>query len=214
MPSKIRLRYLFKSRFLVKSIAKLFHKMGLKPNSVTYLMVLFSIIGFFIILCTSNVMIFGIFVFLSLIMDGADGALARMTEQVTSAGGFLDSVFDRISEVIIIISLAFGSLHLWIFPLVVVRIIYFVMLLFSVMISYVRSRASTRNTKEMDIGLFARSERLFTVFILCLIPIPIIFSVGMTLLTIGIIGTAGYRFSKYGKMLQKNEKLGKMDKNR
>lgn len=207
MPSKLRLRNLFKSRFLVKNIARFFGKIGFKPNQITFLMLISSILGFITALLLNNSFVVGVFIFLTLILDGVDGTLARMTNQVSSEGGFLDSVFDRVSEVFIILGLSFGLTNLWIFPEIIVRVIYFIMIVFSIMISYVRSRASVKNTKEMDIGLFARSERLFTIFILCMIPIEIVFTTGMIILTGGIIATAIYRIIEYGKMLQREEEI-------
>lgn len=87
--------------------------------------------------------------------DMIDGMVARKYNKATKFGGFLDSVFDRISDFLIITAFAFGGIVRW--------EIAAPFLLFSFMISYARSRSETL-AKDKNIsfavGLMERTERL------------------------------------------------------
>jgi hypothetical protein len=65
------------------------------------------------------------------------------------------------------------------------------------MISYLRSRAESEMKADFDIGLFARSERLFALFIISIIPFSFVFFIGFIFLSLGIVLTAIYRFNRY-----------------
>jgi len=67
----------------------------------------FSVISFFVLVFIQNLLLFSIFVFITGIMDGCDGAIARLTGKSTKFGGFFDSIMDRFSEFINILFLDF-----------------------------------------------------------------------------------------------------------
>lgn len=206
MPSKFRLRFLFKKRFLIKNLATLFQKIHLKPNHITFLMLITSIISCTLLILNNNLIVFGILVLIVTILDGVDGYLARMSNQTTLFGGFLDSTFDRLSEGFIIIGLYFGIKDSFIFGMILYRIFLIMILIFSILISYMRARIEIEiphNKYDFDIGLFARSERLFMIFLVSIIPFREFFTYGLIFLAIGVVLTFFYRGIKYLKILGK-----------
>ena len=88
MASKFRLRYIF--RPLVNLIAKVLIKLGITPNIATFIMLLFAIFSFISLVFLQNLLLFAILIFFTGIMDGCDGAIARITDKSTAFGGFFD----------------------------------------------------------------------------------------------------------------------------
>jgi len=79
----------------------------------------------------------GILAQLSSIFDGVDGDLAILTNKTSSFGGFLDSVLDRYSDVVILLGMSCSILIP--FPSLEVLLIVFAALFGSLMISYSRT---------------------------------------------------------------------------
>ncbi|MCK5240582.1 MAG: hypothetical protein KAR33_13580, partial [Candidatus Thorarchaeota archaeon] len=65
--------------------------------------------------------------------------------------------------------------------------------------SYSRSRAESMGVTDLDIGLGARSERLFTLF---LFSIVFLIEWGLIVVTVLGLGTAAYRFVVYRNQLK------------
>ena len=103
MPSKFRLRYLFKP--LIHLIAKGLIRIKVSPNLATIIMLCFSLLSFISLVPFQNLLCFSIFVFITGIMDGCDGAISRLTNKSSRFGGFFDSFMDRISEFFIFLGL-------------------------------------------------------------------------------------------------------------
>ena len=95
------------------------------------------------------------------IFDMVDGRVARATGQVTSFGGFFDSVIDRYSDV----ALYFGLL---VFYARANRFFYVVLtavvMMTSVMVSYTRARAESL-ISQCKVGFMERPERIVLVII-------------------------------------------------
>jgi archaetidylinositol phosphate synthase len=201
MPSKIRLRRLFKP--LIKGLAKGCSKVGLSPNGATVIMLVCSLISFFLLVYFKAYFWFGIMVFITGIFDGIDGALARLNERETKFGGFFDSFMDRLSEFIILLALLINRWNQSLWFLIDMRFIVFSSLFGSLMISYSRSRAQSFHKGNYDIGLMARSERLFYIFLVSLISTYIgflnEFLFGFLIL---VISTAIYRGIKIHKIIR------------
>ncbi len=165
MPSKFRLRYIF--RPVVNLIAKSLIKIGVTPNLATVFMLCFSILSFFSLVFFQNLLSFSIFVFITGILDGCDGAIARLTNKSSKFGGFFDSFMDRISEFFIFFALFIFNEDQFLWNYIDMKLIIFISFLSSIMISYSRARAAIffkGDIKELDLGLMARSERLFYIF--------------------------------------------------
>ena len=210
MPSKFRLRPIFAP--LIKFLAKGFIKLRITPNIATLIMLLFSILSSLSLIFINNLLIFGVLIFITGIMDGIDGAIARLTNKNSKFGAFFDSSMDRISEGVIYLSIVWKSSELLgNFPKWNIFFIWFC-LVFSLLISYVRAKVEVEISKgenkyDTNIGLFARSERLFYLVILSFLSYffetskMAIFSWGIILFSILIFGTFLYRFVKYRQFL-------------
>jgi len=98
-----------KIRGLMTPIAIGLGRLGLSPNALT-------VIGF-LIACVAAIaagvgawLVAGFLVIFGGVFDLFDGALARATNQVSKAGAFMDSTFDRWGEGVVYIGLAIGCL--------------------------------------------------------------------------------------------------------
>ena len=163
MPSRFRLRYVFKP--LIKLIAKALIRIRVTPNMATIIMVGISILCFVSLVIFRNLLFFSIFVFITGIMDGCDGAIARLTNKSTKFGGFFDSFMDRLSEFIIFFGLFIFNFNEILWNFIDMNLVIFISFLISIMISYSRARAEIFFKGDFDVGLMARSERLFYIFI-------------------------------------------------
>ena len=163
MASKFRIRYIF--RPLVNLIAKGLIRIGVTPNLATIIMLSFSVVSFISLVFLGNLLFFSIFVFITGIMDGCDGAIARLTGKSTKFGGFFDSFMDRFSEFFIFLGLLIFNKDKFLWGFIDMKLIIFISFLVSIMISYSRARAEVFFKGDFDIGLMARSERLFYLFI-------------------------------------------------
>ncbi|TXT59268.1 MAG: CDP-diacylglycerol--inositol 3-phosphatidyltransferase [Promethearchaeota archaeon] len=216
MPSKFRLRYMFKP--IVKVIAKGLSKIGVSANLATVLMLSFSIFSFIGLLLFQNLLIFGILVFFTGILDGVDGSIARINETASSWGGFFDSVMDRISEFIIFLALILYSWNQLLWNLIDMKLIIIVTFIFSFIISYSRARAEIIHKGDFDIGLMARSERLFYIFLSGIIAFFWNFFNELLFLFMWlVIATALFRFFRIKKELDifsEKKKLEKQSQNK
>jgi CDP-diacylglycerol--glycerol-3-phosphate 3-phosphatidyltransferase len=149
-------------------IAKGLAKVNISPNMATGIMLLNALISFSCLVWLQNLFLFAIFVFTTGIFDGVDGAIARLTDTESVLGGFFDSFMDRVSEFVILLALLiyFWNSSFWIFDL---NFIIIISLTGSIMFSYSRGRAEALYKGDFDVGLMARSERLFYIFITMLI---------------------------------------------
>jgi phosphatidylglycerophosphate synthase len=146
---------------LVKIIARGLIKIKISPNLATFIMLGFSILSSISIGLYRNLLLFAILVFITGIMDGCDGAIARITNTSTKFGGFFDSVMDRISEFFIFLGLLIYSQNEFLWDRIDMKSIILITFIVSIMISYTRARAENMLKGDFDIGLMARSERLF-----------------------------------------------------
>jgi len=198
MASKLRLRYIFKP--IVKLIAKGMSKIGISPNLATIFMLCFSIFSFTCLLIFQNLLLFSILVFLTGILDGVDGTIARIKGTASSWGGFFDSVMDRISEFIIFLALLFYSWNQFLWNFIDMKLIIIIGFIFSFMISYSRARAEIIHKGDFDVGLMARSERLFYIFLTGIVAFFLNFlNELLFLFMILVITTAFFRFFKIKK---------------
>lgn len=203
MPSKFRVRYIF--RPLVNLIAKGLSKIGVTPNIATIIMLIFSILSFFSLVFIQNLLLFSILIFITGIMDGCDGAIARCTNKSTKFGSFFDSVMDRFSEFIIFLALFIYTMNQFLWNLIDMRIIIFLTFLCSIMISYLRTRAENflKGNYDFDIGLMARSERLFYLVIASLVAFFYGFFMELLFLFMWLtLGTVFFRYIKFNKQIK------------
>ena len=142
MPLKIRVRRFFAP--IVKLLARLFIKMHITPNLATWLMLFASIIATAGLVFWYNFYWFAIWVFITGILDGIDGAIARLTKKKSSFGGFFDSSLDRLSEGFIFLGLVLVVPEISLCYSLLWRILIGTTMLFSFMISYARARSKNK----------------------------------------------------------------------
>jgi len=196
MPSKFRVRGIF--RGLVYAIARPLARAGATPDSITYFSLLFALAAFISLSVTQLQMLFAVLVFITGLLDGVDGAVARLNNSASRSGGLTDSVIDKVAETFILagIALAFPtttliglSISMW------ALIAVFGWL----MTSYTRARAESLGVTDLDIGLGGRSERLLTLVIFSLLGF-----VTWGLVVVALLGlcTAAYRLFHYRNQIQ------------
>ncbi len=200
MPSRFRLRVIFKP--LVQGLAKGLARHGCTPNQVTTFTLALSAASlafFFVVPLSWPIMaVYALIIFFTGVMDGVDGAIARSTGQKTRWGGVFDSTLDRYSDALIFFTPAVrelfrgdvvssswlglpavGLVPLWVWSLVLV--------IGSYITSYVRARTTVADpSADADVGMFGRSERLFTIVVaaaLNLLPIAIVALAAVTNIT-------------------------------
>jgi len=199
MPSKFRVRRIFKG--LVDVIARPLANRGVHPDSITYFSLLLAFLAAIGLNVTGSTLLFGIFVFFSGLFDGVDGAVAREREVSSDSGAFTDSVIDKISEFLILGSLA---VEYHIDTLLGLSVPLWVLLAITgwLLTSYSRARATSLGVTDLDIGLGARSERLFTLVVFSVVNMLLW---GLVIVALMGLLTAGYRYYHYSSQLSKSQ---------
>ncbi len=130
-------------------------KTGVSPNLLTVLSLLVGLVAAYL-LAQGLFLVGALAVLLSGALDLLDGALARATGKVSPFGALLDSTLDRLTEG----AYFFGLLWFYLQggSAQEVLLIYLV-LLGSLMISYVRARSEGLGIQG-DVGILARGERV------------------------------------------------------
>ena len=140
---------------IVNPIARAIARTGISPNALT-------IVGFLLYLGIAYVLAKGWFfwggicIIFASMFDALDGAVARVSNQVSRFGAFLDSNLDRFSEAL----MYFGLLLYYMNHGTTTNIILvYATIIGSLMVSYARARAEGIGV-ECKEGLLTRFERL------------------------------------------------------
>lgn len=104
----------------------------------------------------------GILLLVSGFFDMVDGAVARVTKQVSKKGAFLDSTFDKIAEVAIFVGVAIGGLANPVWVIIALGL--------SLLVSYTRARAESLGIELKGTGIGERAERMLILAIIGMIP--------------------------------------------
>ena len=112
-------------------LALAFVSRGFSPNGL-------SLIGFFVSISAGimyalsshvslsnyyfNTLIGGILLLIAGLFDILDGAVARVTNQISNRGAFLDSLLDKVAEVVVFISIFLGNLSTPIWCLIAISL--------------------------------------------------------------------------------------------
>ncbi|MFX0103887.1 MAG: CDP-alcohol phosphatidyltransferase family protein, partial [Candidatus Hodarchaeota archaeon] len=182
-------------------------KIGIQnPNIITIFMILLAILSAISLVFMKNLLFFAIFVFWVGIFDGIDGHVARLTNRASSLGGFFDSFMDRISEFFIFLGLFIFIQDQLLWNFIDMKMIIFISFLASIMISYSRARAEVFFKGNFDVGLMARSERLFYIVVSSIIGyFYYIFDVFLFFYMWLVIGTFIFRVNRIYIDLKKRE---------
>ncbi len=136
--------------------AKAAHKIGLTPNIVSLIGLILAILSAFTFAVSQRqplwIILATILFFSSGFCDVLDGVIARIYQQTSMFGGFLDSLLDRYADAVVYAGLIVGGLCSPIWGLA--------SLVGSVMVSYSRARAEAADIKMESIGIAERAERM------------------------------------------------------
>jgi CDP-diacylglycerol--glycerol-3-phosphate 3-phosphatidyltransferase len=143
------------SRYFEQPVARFFATIGLSPNGVTLLGLAGAGVAAYLI-SQGWFWAGGVAVLAAGILDMFDGALARMTGKASKFGALLDSVVDRVSEVVVLLGLlvyyvSTGS--------DLGAVLVYVALSGSIMVSYLRARSEGLGI-ECEVGIMTRPERV------------------------------------------------------
>lgn len=175
-----RLRISF--NWILEPSAAVLNRVGVRANMVTLAGLVGISIGAYF-LSQGQFTLGGVMFLLMTPLDALDGPLARLRGEPQDFGGFVDSVTDRYSELVIYAGLlwfAQGQGDRWF-----VMAIYFAAF-GSVLVSYIRARAQSVGL-EAKVGWFSRVERYLILAPALLFGFPFI---GVTLIAIGANLTA------------------------
>ena len=146
------LRRIFKR--ILDAIAGFLNRLGVKPMIVT----IFGLIGNLgagILIATGSMLWGGITAMLIWPLDALDGSIARLRNESSQYGAFVDAVTDRYSEIAI-----FGGLLVYFVKVGTLTdiLLVFIAAVGSIMVSYLRAKAESLDFSA-KIGLLSRAER-------------------------------------------------------
>lgn len=145
-------------RWYLDPIAQFLNRLGIKPNTVT-LIGLMGTIGSAILIALGHMTWAGILLLIMGPVDAMDGALARLRNEASDWGAFVDAVTDRYSELFLFLGfLIYYMLH----PYPAGVILAYLAAAGSVLVSYVKARADALKL-DANVGLLTRVERLIVI---------------------------------------------------
>ncbi len=180
---------------VITPIASTALRLGLTPNSVTWVGAIGVVASSFYFYPRGDFFIGTIIICVFALSDLFDGTMARISHQGTSRwGGFLDSTIDRItdSSIIVGVSLYLISHHNRLAPVLLFTLVT------GMLIPYIRARAESMGI-DCSGGIAERTERLviaLTAISLDGLGIPYVLTGGMWLLAILGIVTVTQRILK------------------
>lgn len=147
------------SRFVepvIGRFARGLHRLGLKPNHITVMSFCCSLAAALSFVLVADHSLkeasAGILLLLSGLFDATDGIMARLYGEESNFGAFLDSILDRVSEIILYSTLMYSKLVDWWLGLTALSA--------SLMVSYARARGEQLGAKMKGVGIAERPERL------------------------------------------------------
>ena len=149
---------------LLSSEAKLAHRIGLTPNTVTLLGFLLSVSAAIAYAFTSLQTPIWLIVAVILLLasgfcDTLDGILARTYTQASPFGGFFDSLLDRYADAFVLAGIIISGASTIVSPSFSL-IAGLAAIASSFMVSYSRARAEAAGIRMESIGIAERPERM------------------------------------------------------
>lgn len=153
---------------LLATEARVAHSIGLTPNRISGLGIVLALLAALAYARWQDGSFYLPMAIILLLASGfcdvLDGVLARLYQQTTAFGGFLDSVLDRYADAAVYVGIIIGGLcdqPLW----------GLVALVGSLLVSYSRARAEAANVKMESVGIAERAERMIVLVVASLIAI-------------------------------------------
>ena len=135
-------------------IAGFFNRLGIRPNTVT-LIGLMGTIGCAVLIIFGHMTWAGILLLIMGPVDAMDGALARLRNEASDWGAFVDAVTDRYSELFLFLGfLIYYMIHVNATGIILA----YLAAAGSVLVSYVKARADASKL-DANVGLLTRVER-------------------------------------------------------
>ncbi|OGO25211.1 MAG: hypothetical protein A2W33_09640 [Chloroflexi bacterium RBG_16_52_11] len=156
-------------KFLLDPIAGFLNRIGLMPNTLTIVGLVGNTIGAYF-LAKGQMTVGGLLIFAMGPIDALDGTMARLRGEPTEFGGFVDSVTDRYSELVIFGGLLFYFMQAGDY---LPAVLAYLAATGSVLVSYTRARAQSIGI-DTKIGVLTRFERYIVLAPLLVINQPVI----------------------------------------
>lgn len=159
---------------------------GMTPTAMTALGLTVVIAGS-VVVAMDNLVLGGWMIAVGSLLDGLDGAVARVTDKVSARGAFLDAAFDRIGEIAGFAGLAFAMEG-------EARVLLLIVLAIggAILVPYMRAKAEAEGQQGQG-GLMGRTERLI---LFCAGLVFGFVEVMLWIFVITVWFTAMYRFVK------------------
>jgi archaetidylinositol phosphate synthase len=170
---------------LLERVSIGFASLGFGPNFWTWMSLILSIISAIMFSLHSPsiganwytaTLLGGIFLIIAGFFDAIDGAVARVTKKTSAFGGFLDSIIDKVSEIVVLIGVLIGNFTNPVLVLVTLSL--------AILISYTRARAESIGVDLKGKGIAERAERILILSILAFIPFRDNISVALWIISI------------------------------
>jgi archaetidylinositol phosphate synthase len=142
----------------VNAVARAAMRFGMSPNAITILGFILSLIPA-ALAAQGKFQLAGLLYLLVTPLDAIDGAVARLSGQVSKLGGVLDSTLDRYGEAILLGAIAY---RMAIVDNVLAVVLVLACLFGSVMVSYIRARSEALGI-DNKVGIMTRVERIVVV---------------------------------------------------
>ena len=174
-------------------IARVLLKAGLTPDSMTVIGTVASVASAVALFPTGHLLIGALLIWLFVMFDMIDGAMARERGGGTRFGAVLDATCDRIADGAI-----FAALGWWSVVHTDHRVLFvglMICLVTSQVISYAKARAEASGLNGNG-GLIERPERLIIILVgagLSVLGMPWLIHVAVWLLAVGSVVTVGQR---------------------
>ncbi len=177
------------TRWFERPAVSILVKLGFTPSAATLVGLLLAI-GAAYLLSEGEFLSGAVLLLVGSVFDLLDGGIARSTGRVSDRGALMDSVFDRVSEVAVLLGLAaYYSLGPSADRTAV--ILAFIAMAGSMMVSYVRARAEGLGVRGTA-GFLTRPERV-VIMVVCLVAgYPVI---ALWILAVGTPFSAAWRFT-------------------
>ncbi len=158
-------------RWYLNPIAGFFNRIGIRPNTVT-LFGLMGTIGCAVLIALGHMTWAGILLLVMGPVDAMDGALARLRNEASDWGAFVDAVTDRYSELFLFLGFL---IYFMLQANAVGMILAYLAAAGSVLVSYVKARADASKL-DANVGLLTRVERYIVLIpgLIFNLPLPVL----------------------------------------
>jgi archaetidylinositol phosphate synthase len=162
-----------------------FASLGFGPNFWTWMGLILSIISAIMFSLHSPSLgvnwytatfLGGLFLLIAGFFDAVDGAVAKVTKKTSTLGAFMDSVIDKVSEIVVFIGILIGNFTNPVLVLVTLSL--------ALLVSYTRARGESIGIDLKGKGIAERAERILILSIIAFIPFKDNISVSLWIISI------------------------------